>query len=145
MSWRGIAGNLREVVTFPLVAWLIRERKVAAAMLVVCGVLGGLQQAGIRIWLCPFRAVTGLDCPGCGLTRGACELMRGDIAGSIGYHWFTPVFVVGAVTLGVGVALPATGRSRYADWCEWFERRSGVSGGVLMVSVIYGLTRNFWQ
>ena len=43
MSWKGIAGKVREVVTFPLVAWLIRERKVAAAMLVVGGVLGGLQ------------------------------------------------------------------------------------------------------
>ena len=29
---------------------------------------------------CPFRAATGLDCPGCGATRAVYALTRGDVA-----------------------------------------------------------------
>ena len=31
---------------------------------------------------CPFRAVTGLLCPGCGVTRLCLALLRGDWAGA---------------------------------------------------------------
>lgn len=35
---------------------------------------------------CPFRAMTGLDCPVCGATRATRELVRGDIAGAAGFN-----------------------------------------------------------
>ena len=33
--------------------------------------------------LCPFRAITGWDCPGCGALRALADLCRGDLAGAI--------------------------------------------------------------
>jgi len=29
---------------------------------------------------CPFKALTGIDCPGCGIQRSFLALMRGDLA-----------------------------------------------------------------
>lgn len=56
---------------------------VCAGILVLCAVLrphGGTVQAGR--WdlppVCAFRAMTGYDCPGCGLTRGFVLLARGS-------------------------------------------------------------------
>src|SRR5213594_4204761 len=32
--------------------------------------------------VCPFRALTGLTCPGCGSTRGLHRLLHGDVVGA---------------------------------------------------------------
>ncbi len=36
--------------------------------------------------LCPLKAWSGLDCPGCGLTRSFVALAHGELGQSIGYH-----------------------------------------------------------
>lgn len=36
--------------------------------------------------LCPMKALTGWDCPGCGLTRSFVAFAHGDVAGSLHYH-----------------------------------------------------------
>lgn len=36
--------------------------------------------------LCPFRWLTDLICPGCGMTRAVTTLVRGDLAASINFH-----------------------------------------------------------
>ena len=57
--------------------------------------------------LCPFRLMTGLPCPGCGLTRSWIALVHGDISGSLAAHPFGGAFMfLGvALILAVGVAL----------------------------------------
>jgi hypothetical protein len=35
---------------------------------------------------CPFHAVTGLWCPGCGTQRGLHALLHGDLVGAVGYN-----------------------------------------------------------
>lgn len=51
---------------------------------------------------CPFRAVTGWDCPFCGGTRLGSALLHGDLAAA----WaFNPAVLVGLVIVsGLGVA-----------------------------------------
>jgi hypothetical protein len=58
---------------------------------------------------CPFRTLTGLWCPGCGLTRATHYLFRGDLAQALRYNVFV-VLVVAAVTAG---------------WLAWFLRLRG--------------------
>jgi len=35
---------------------------------------------------CPVHALTGVDCPGCGMTRGTMSLLSGDVSGAIGHN-----------------------------------------------------------
>ena len=41
--------------------------------------------------LCPLRAVTGVPCPSCGLTRALAHLERGHWAEAVRFHPFSPL------------------------------------------------------
>lgn len=41
--------------------------------------------------LCPFALVTGIACPGCGMTRALAWLVRGDLITSVRYHPMAPL------------------------------------------------------
>jgi hypothetical protein len=47
--------------------------------------------------LCPFRALTGLPCPGCGMTRAFCSMGHGDVASAFGYNALAPFVFAGAL------------------------------------------------
>lgn len=36
--------------------------------------------------ICPFALCTGTACPGCGMTRAATALIRGDLTAAFAYH-----------------------------------------------------------
>ena len=43
--------------------------------------------------------MTGLWCPGCGLTRGAYQLLHGHVGAALGYNVFTPLVLVAIVAI----------------------------------------------
>ncbi len=49
--------------------------------------------------LCPLRAVTGIPCPSCGLTRSLAHLERGHWAEALKFHPFSPLIFVLALAL----------------------------------------------
>ena len=44
---------------------------------------GFLSLVGVR---CPIRFLTGISCPGCGMTRAWIHLVCGDVRGAFAYH-----------------------------------------------------------
>ncbi|MFW6158695.1 MAG: DUF2752 domain-containing protein [Planctomycetota bacterium] len=64
--------------------------------------------------LCPFRAITGLRCPGCGMTRAMLSLAQGQVARAAG---FNPLCFP---LLAVIVVYAALGRVPLwrSPWCE---------------------------
>ncbi len=47
---------------------------------------------------CPFKMITGMPCPGCGITKSLIFLYEGDLLKSISYHLFGPlVFLFGII------------------------------------------------
>ena len=42
-------------------------------------------------WPCPLRALTGIPCPTCFLTRATTEALHGDLNSSVQWHAFGPV------------------------------------------------------
>jgi Protein of unknown function (DUF2752) len=43
--------------------------------------------------LCPFRRLTGLPCPGCGMTRSFVALAHGDIGSAFAYNRLGPLLM----------------------------------------------------
>jgi Protein of unknown function (DUF2752) len=83
-----------------------------------------------RYPVCPFRSLTGLDCPFCGGTRAAHALGHGDVGAALDYNVL--------VTLAIPVAI--------ALWVRWAWLRSsgrptapvvlGPRLGLLLVGVL---------
>lgn len=81
----------------PAFSDLLSDRR-AAAVIIGAGALHvGLSLAGFSLWTCPFRAATGIPCPGCFLTTAILDLLHGKFFASIQAHAFAPVFL-GALT-----------------------------------------------
>lgn len=51
--------------------------------------------------ICPFRLLTGLPCPGCGLTRSWVYAWHGDVGASWAAHPFGPPLLVLVLVLAV--------------------------------------------
>jgi Protein of unknown function (DUF2752) len=56
---------------------------------------------------CPFHAITGLWCPGCGMTRALHSLTHGNVAGALSSNLFLPVVIVVVGWAWLAWAVPA--------------------------------------
>ena len=121
---------------------MVSPRRDNAAVAVVAGV--GIDAIAVSAaWtthgvqhgpeLCPFRALTGLPCPGCGLTRSWVFLGHGDLAGAFGFNAFGPVFFM-LMLLATGVALWTLISRRTGLW----ERLGSVIRGPIGIAIIVG-------
>lgn len=63
---------------------------------------------------CPFKLMTGLPCPGCGMTRSVVALLHGDVTGSAYFHPLGVPFVLAMLALAITDA-----------WLWWRDSRSG--------------------
>lgn len=88
---------------------------------------------------CPLHATTGLDCPGCGATRGVMAAVRGDLPAAIGHNAL--LFVV-ALPLLTALWL-SWYRVRVHDrpWPSW-TRKPVVWQAWLVVAIAFGIVRN---
>jgi Protein of unknown function (DUF2752) len=96
---------------------------------------------------CPFRALTGWNCPLCGGTRMGDALLHGDVLAAFGYN---PLAMIGLLIVGVlGVlwTVEAAGGPAFRFPRRLAERLRGVRPvqwlvlGVLL-AVIYTIVRN---
>lgn len=62
--------------------------------------------------LCPFRRLTGVPCPGCGMTRSGANLVRGDVGRAFRYHPFGVAVIPICAGLGSMVLAPRSWRER---------------------------------
>ncbi|QII04759.1 DUF2752 domain-containing protein [Rhodococcoides fascians A25f] len=80
-----------------------RSRNIAAPLGVAAAAVGGAVLLHVRdprtssYLPCPFHALTGLWCPGCGATRALGDLTRGDIAAAASSNVVAVVLAVVAV------------------------------------------------
>jgi hypothetical protein len=114
----------RRIVVFAAVIerriWAILLSVVATAHLI-------LAHAGFGALGCPVRDITGVSCPGCGLTTAVLELLQGDWKAALHQHAFAPIFL-GAIAIAATVAvLPAAMRHRACHAIATWERRTGIS------------------
>lgn len=124
-----------------LAAYLVRDRRLGLAM-VGGGILYfGIAGLGLNPMPCPFLSVTGMPCPGCGMSRSCLALLRWDLPEVWRMNPFGPVFALFWAVVGIGVALPQPWRARFAERIGSIERRSRWAAWVAIGLAIYSLTR----
>jgi hypothetical protein len=89
-----------------------RDRLFLAAPFLAIGLLAVLSPSDDGPTICPFALCTGSACPGCGMTRAASSLIRGDIGAAMVFH---PLVIL--------IALQATGA-----WIWYVLRRKNRVG-----------------
>lgn len=60
------------------------------------GIFFSVVFCAILFYSCPFKYLTGLDCPGCGLTRAFLSAFRLDFKAAFNYH---PLFLLIGIEL----------------------------------------------
>ena len=84
--------------------------------------------------LCPYRALTGLACPGCGMTRATHFLLRGDLAAAWAHNPL--LFLAVPLVLGFALAPRALSAPRALRW----RTRIGWVG--LVCALVFWIWRN---
>lgn len=83
------------------------RRKILLLLALTCSILsaralGLARPAGVnRSYpsICPFRAITGLPCPGCGMAHGIACTAAGRLDDAVRYNPFSPLVLAGAAVL----------------------------------------------
>jgi hypothetical protein len=120
---------------------MMEDRRTASilmgsALVLVCATL-----LGLHIWTCPIRAVLGISCPGCGLSRAMALLIQGDWHASLIMHAFAPVFLAGFALLGASVVMPRAFHRKLVRVTARWERRLGIIPALLAAFLTYWILR----
>lgn len=92
-------------------------------------------------WLpsCLFHKLTGLHCPGCGMTRAAHAMFHGDIAGAFR---FNPVGMVLLPVALVGVGLEVIGWARVKPFPYRLRTSPRVAWSIAILVIAFTIFRN---
>lgn len=63
---------------------------------------------------CPFRTLTGVNCPFCGMTHATLAIGRGDFSAALGFHPLAPAVLL--LFIGVLVAILARRTSKISPY-----------------------------
>jgi hypothetical protein len=89
---------------------------------------------------CPFAALLSVPCPGCGLTRAAWLLVRGDWYGALALHPLSPLLVPGVGALVVlQVSRYVTGAAPERSLAGQRMTRWGEALAVLLLGAVLGV------
>jgi hypothetical protein len=128
-----------------LCAWAARNRWVSLACLLGLALLALLPPEGLGIPICLFNLVSGLPCPGCGLTRSMASLAHGDPGAALRFHpagLLAFPLLLGLVLLGL---LAPPRREAVARWFERRRRAADAAGLAAAIGVaVYGVGRIVW-
>jgi hypothetical protein len=120
---------------------ILRDRKFTFALAGATGLHVALVSLNLPSWDCPFFRVTGVPCPGCGLSRATMLLLKGDLSGSIRFHAFAPIFLFAIVALILSLILPKSIIQPAIARAELIERKTGVTVLILGSLILYWLAR----
>jgi hypothetical protein len=100
--------------------------------------LGALSGAGLIA--CPFHALTGIPCPGCGGTRALLRLASADPSGAFALNPLVSMAVLGALSLAALALLAPSTCDRVLDrGGRFLSTRAGrlLLGGMLLAEVVF--------
>ena len=126
---------------FSPISTILRDRRFGFILTGALGLNIALVALHLPSWECPFFKLTGVPCPGCGLTRACMLLLRGEVQASIRFHAFAPIFVVLISILIVRTLLPRSVAEPLIQKAETLERQTGLTIIILGGLILYWLAR----
>ncbi len=90
----------------------LRKDEPLVAVFLIAAFYGFLHLIGIN---CPIRFLTGISCPGCGMTRAWISFLHGDLLSAFDYH---PLFFT-MVPTGIVFLLRGKIPKRWVSRCAW--------------------------
>ena len=126
-----------------LIAALLDQPRLAWAMLLGSAMYGVMSFVNIPLFSCAWKKVTGLPCPGCGMTRSAMALLRGQWQESLRQNALTWVMIVFWLVIVIGLSIPKRHRQAWVHAIGRWENRSRWGLWFAGLSIIYTLTRWF--
>jgi hypothetical protein len=135
--------SFRKAWFFPAFSSLLANRSEGLVLAGAGGVQLGLTLLHLPGWICPFRAVFGIPCPGCGLTTAIVELLHGKVLESLHTHAFASIFLLAFLVILAAALLPGSLREKMAAGIAGFERRTGMTAWVLSGLILYWGIRLF--
>jgi hypothetical protein len=145
------AGTDREIVQ-PVIQdhrprWrrLLAPATAAAAVVVGCGFVYAVDpnRAGQPYLPCPTQAIFGVDCPGCGATRGMYALLHGDIPRMLDHNILLAAFVPVVLVFFARWVAHAWSGTRPAVTRVQARRQTRLAIAVLIGALAFGVVRNF--
>ena len=84
--------------------------------------------------ICIFKNLTGLPCPGCGLTHSVTSAVRGDISGSLSHHrlgLLTIIYILSQFLVSLGVIFLSGLRERLQKLGKFLNK------GIIILGVFF--------
>ena len=91
--------------------------------------------------ICGFKNVTGLPCPGCGLTHSFCAIGKGDLASAFGYNLLGPPLFLLAILIWARSLLVLIERTRFVAAFDELTGHLKLVRNVVILFVLYGAVR----
>lgn len=126
---------------FPPISPVLRDRKFALILAGAASLQLTLVSLSLPGWVCPIFRITGVPCPGCGLSRALMLLLEGDLKGSLRYHAFAPIFLLTIVAVLMAALLPKSITEPIVSRVERLEGRTRLTVIILLGLFLYWLAR----
>jgi len=94
--------------------------------------------------ICPFRFLTGIPCPGCGMTRSFLAIARGDLSQAVFYNLFGPVLFAIFLIAIIHIALELTTQQKIRTFYTSLINQRKFKHLVLIFVVTYHATRLYY-
>src|SRR4029453_12112969 len=127
--------------TFPSISSVLLDRRLTLGLGAAAGLQIVLVSLRLPSWECPFFHLTGVPCPGCGLTRATMLLLQGDVNASFRFHAFAPIVLLGILMVTLAAVLPKSLIQPLVLRTERLERQTGLTVMILTGLILYWLTR----
>jgi hypothetical protein len=136
-----MSSAFRQAWFAPVFSNLLENRREGLVVLGAGATHLGLSLAGLPGWECPILAVTGIPCPGCGMTHATMQLLNGDVVASLQTHAFAPVALLALVVMFAAFVLPQKSRLLLLSVVRKLEMRNGLTSLVLSALIFYWFVR----
>jgi len=97
--------------------------------------------SGNYFTICAFKNLTGLPCPGCGLTHSFCALAKGDIGDAFLFNALGPPLFVALFLLWIRSAFVLSNRYEFVEFLDRISGRFKPVKVFAMAFAVYGVAR----